>query len=225
MALPDWQALLADPVKHWKPGYSAMSTAQSWEHADDLPPEITALLGGARLIFATMEHKVPMPGPGADSQCDVFALVHRDGTDIAVAVEAKVNEPFGQTIGEWFDPASPSRTARLSGLCDLLDAPFPPPPDLRYQLFHRTAAAVIEARRLSRPAAAMLVQSFSPDDRWFDDFAKFCTYLGCATPTIGTTTQKTLPDGRPLILGWAKSDPRFLSDLAKPSDPTRERSS
>ena len=35
----------------------------------------------------------------------------------------------------------------------------PPAPSLRYQLFHRTAAAVIEARRFGTDAAAMVVHS------------------------------------------------------------------
>lgn len=29
----DWKALLADPEKHWRQGYSAMSAALSWEAA------------------------------------------------------------------------------------------------------------------------------------------------------------------------------------------------
>ncbi|MFU8881858.1 MAG: DUF6946 family protein [Rhodobacterales bacterium] len=49
---------------------------------------------------------------------------------------------------------------------------------LRYQLFHRTAAAVTEARRFHRPVAAMIVQSFAPDHRWFADYAAFCALFG-----------------------------------------------
>jgi hypothetical protein len=30
----DWKRLLAEPEKHWKPGYSAILMAQSWEIAD-----------------------------------------------------------------------------------------------------------------------------------------------------------------------------------------------
>jgi hypothetical protein len=33
----DWKMLLAEPSKHWKPGYSAMLIAQNWENADDIP--------------------------------------------------------------------------------------------------------------------------------------------------------------------------------------------
>jgi hypothetical protein len=40
----DWQRLLADPEKHWRPGFSAFATARAWEAADGLPPEIAELL-------------------------------------------------------------------------------------------------------------------------------------------------------------------------------------
>ncbi len=96
----DWCHLLADPDKHWRAGYSALSAAISWETAHGLPPEIALLLGpDAELLLAIPEHKVAMPGKGRDSQCDVFALVKAGGQTIAVAVavEAKVAEPFGPT--------------------------------------------------------------------------------------------------------------------------------
>ena len=39
----DWKSLLAEPEKQWRPGYSAMLTAQSWENAGGLPPEIESV--------------------------------------------------------------------------------------------------------------------------------------------------------------------------------------
>jgi len=41
-SMTDWQSLLAEPEKQWRAGYSAMLTAQSWENAVGLPPEITS---------------------------------------------------------------------------------------------------------------------------------------------------------------------------------------
>jgi len=41
----DWQPLLKDPIKHWKEGRSAMTTAACWEAAGTrLPPEVAAVL-------------------------------------------------------------------------------------------------------------------------------------------------------------------------------------
>jgi hypothetical protein len=201
----DWRALLADPDKHWKPGFSAMSAALSWEAARGLPPEVAALLGpDARLLLAIPEHKVALPGRGRDSQCDVFALVRAGDTTISLAVEAEVAEPFGPSIAEWLTDASPGKITRLTALCDLLGCAFPPPWPLRYQLFHRTAAAVIEADRFKADRAAMIVQSFAPARLWFTAFAAFCQYLG-HTAGPGEPALHPLPFGKVLILGWASS--------------------
>lgn len=188
-----------------------MAAALSWEAAKGLPPEIREILGdGAELLLAIPEHKVPLPGGQRESQCDIFALVRTEGGTCAVSVEAKVNETFGPTIGEWMKEPSSGRTTRLTAICEMLGVPYPPPSELRYQLFHRTAAAVVEAKRFNTGAAAMVVQSFSPSHRWFDDFARFAEFLGL-TPERGHASTRTLPDGRPLTLGWATGDQRFVA--------------
>jgi hypothetical protein len=206
----DWQRLLADPIKHWKRGYSAMAAALCWEAAKGLPPEVAAILGpDARLLLAIPEHKVALPGGRRESQCDVFGLVGLDAGLCALAVEAKVNETFGPTVGEWLQDASPGKAERLATICAMLGTPCPPPPELRYQLFHRTAAAIVEADRFGAGTAAMIVHSFSPDHRWFEDFAAFCHLLG-AEPACGRGIEVGLPDGQRLILGWATGSPEFV---------------
>lgn len=199
----DWRALLADPVKHWKPGFSAMAAARSWEAAKGLPPEVAALLGpDATLLLAIPEHKVALPGKGRESQCDVFALARSGGQTLSVAIEAKVAEPFGPTIGEWLVGASAGKITRLAALCDLLGCAHPPTDALRYQLFHRTAAAVIESARFKTDRVAMIVHSFTADHLWFADFAAFCGFLGHpATPDV--PVEHRLPSGKTLTLGWA----------------------
>lgn len=208
----DWQARLADPVKQWKRGYSARTAAHAWEAASPgFPPEVAALLGpDAELQLAIVEHKVALPGGTRESQQDLFCLARAGGEDMAVTIEAKVNESFDKTVAEWFAKPSPGKRTRLAALCADLGIADPPPGGLRYQLLHRTAAAVIEARRFHRPVAAMIVHSFSPDARWLDDFAAFAAHLGLdAGP--GRAARKTLPCGTALILGWAPGDPAFLA--------------
>ena len=210
--LGDWRALLADPDKHWRAGYSAMAAARSWEAANGLPPEIAAMFGSdAELLLAIPEHKVALPGGRRESQCDVFALV-RDGTQIvSLAVEAKVAEPFGKPIRDWLLNASEGRRIRLAAICDLLGCGAPPD-DLYYQLFHRTAAAILEARRFGTDTAAMVVHSFSQEHRWFEGFAAFCAFLG-VDPARGTGLTRALPAGGTLILGWATGEARFLEPV------------
>ena len=207
----DWQILLADPEKHWRAGYSAMAAARSWEAARGLPPELEPILGpGAELIFAIPEHKVPLPGGRRESQCDVFALVRSNTRVIAVAVEAKVNEPFDKTLKQWLADGSDGKRRRLDAICEILGCG-EPPPNLRYQLLHRTAAAVLEAERLKAGAAAMVIQSFSQEHRWFDDFATFCAFLGVEA-AMSTPLVRPTPYGRDLILGWAPGDAKFLAE-------------
>lgn len=199
----DWQQLLADPGLHWKEGYSAMSAALSWERAKGLPAEIAVMMGAnAELLLAIPEHKVALPGGRRESQCDVFALVKAQGQTYAMAVEAKVNEPFGPTLGEWLKDPTPGRIERLTSICNLLGCTTNPPPNLRYQLFHRTAAAVVEAARFKTDAAAMIIQSFSPSHKWFEEFGAFCHFLG-GSPIRDAAIPIQIPSGRRLILGWA----------------------
>lgn len=163
----DWKQFLAHPERQWREGYSAWCAAQSWEGAGSLPRSIANLLGEeAELLLALPEHKVALAGGGHPSQCDVFALVRRGPRTLALAVEAKVAETFGQTLGQWRSKASAAKEARLTAICNHLALDQEPPPEVRYQLLHRTAAAVVEAGRFGMDDAAMIVQSFSEADRW-----------------------------------------------------------
>lgn len=209
-SLEDWQKLLSDPVKHWKKGHSAMAVAKCWEASNGLPAEISGIFGmEAQLILAIPEHQVPIPGGKRPSQCDVFALVGMGGATCALAVEAKVEETFGDTIGEWQKKTKGGGEDRLTALCEELDVPYPPPADLRYRLFHRTVAAVYEADRFRTDLAAMIVQSFSRERAGFEDFAAFCNVLGLEAEP-GTALRTELPSGRELLLGWAEGSEEFL---------------
>lgn len=206
----DWRSLLADPEKHWKRGYSAMAAARSWEAARGLPPEIAAIFEeDTELLIAIPEHKVPLPGGTRESQCDVFAIVRTGAQTCSLAVEAKVNEPFGPTIGEWLIDASTGKRERLDSICSLLGLTDPPPDHIRYQLLHRTAAAIVEAHRFKTDRAAMIVQSFASDHAWYNDFASFCAALN-VTDGRNTGLHLELPNNLPLTIGWATGSKMFV---------------
>jgi hypothetical protein len=210
----DWRKLLADPEKQWRVGYSAYATAQCWENANGFPIEIAAMLGeNVELVLAIPEHVVPLPGGARGSQCDVFAVARTATGLVSVAVEGKVAEPFGPTIGEWLREDSPGKRKRLTHICGLLGLSGPAP-DLRYQLFHRTAAAIIEADRFHAGTAAMIVHSFSQEHLWFEDFAAFCQLFD-VEPERGAPVEVMLPNGKKLILGWATGPARFLSSMGE----------
>lgn len=222
----DWRRLLADPVKHWCEGYSAMTLAACWEHADGLPPEISQILAdlgpAPELLMALPEHKVPLPGANrGDSQSDVFALVRAGTRTIACAVEGKVDEPFDKPLSDWLINASNGKRQRLAYICDLLNLAQPLPDELHYQLLHRTAAAVIEAKRFKTDAACMIVHSFSRTGKWFDEFERFAAVFGKQANQGKLLTVR--PDSDPpLYIGWAAGDQRFLTKEIKGTALPRE---
>ena len=208
-----WRWRLASPAKHWRHGYSAMALAYTWEAADGWPADVAAALdtspdlAGAELLVALPEHETPLPGGRRASQSDVFALARTPSREqVAMAVEGKAEESFGtQSIAEWRAGGSPGKQERLRYLLELLELRDDGVvTGLRYQLLHRTAAAVIEAQRFGARHAVMLVQSFSATNSWFDDYAVFARAVG-AEPSLGAIAPAKTLGGIKLHLGWVSS--------------------
>jgi hypothetical protein len=214
LGVDSWQRLLADPEKHWRTGSSAKTLAHCWEQANGLPAEIAAMFaafGTPELLLGLAEHKVPLPGSArGDSQNDIFALIRAADSTFAVTIEGKVNEPFDKPVHEWLKNASPGKIQRLQYICQMLGLTQPLPDHISYQLLHRTASAVIEARRFKTDYAAMIVHSFSPTHMWFDAFTRFTQLFGknAEQGVLIETQGSTAP---PLLVGWATGDSKFLS--------------
>ncbi len=207
----DWRRLLAKPETQWRDGYSAKAAAERWEACSGWPPEIAqqfdlAGWGPTELLIAMPEWKTPLPGGTRESQTDVLALVRTKIGVVACGIEAKVVESFDETVGTWSASASIGKQERLAYLCGLLGLSNPPPDALRYQLFHRTAAALIEAKRFGCVGAAMIVHSFSTEGKWIEDFQAFGGALG-ATLGADRPAIVTPCGGMPLLLGWASGPP------------------
>jgi len=213
---PDqWQSLLAEPEKHWKRGYSARALAYCWQEADGFPESVRTVLAASpqfsdiEMLLAIPEHQVSLPGGSRPSQNDLWILARCNDGLISIAVEGKVNESFGPTIKEWDYHSSPGRTKRLEFICFLLDIDFPPAVDIRYQLFHRTASSILEAKRFQAKYAVMLVHSFSLTDQWFEDYARFLSFLG----TQGAVNSLSIGGIRSqvdLSFAWVQGEERYL---------------
>jgi len=208
----DWRRFLAEPDKQWVPGYSAHALASAWEGARGFPERVRAALDGSgipglaglELVLGLPEHKTPLPGGTRASQTDLLVLARNDSGLVAIAVEGKAEEPFGPTVAEWRS-GSPGKEARLAFLCDALGLDVEQSDGLRYQLLHRTTAALLEAARLHAGSALMLVHSFSPAQSWFDDYSAFAAAMGASvTPDSVSSVGERM--GRQLHLGWV-SDP------------------
>ena len=198
----DWKRFLADPEKQWRDGYSAKSTALHWEKSKGLPQDIKHVIEKAglkspELLLAIPEWKTPLPGGRRDSQTDVFALIRTEEGLISCAVEAKVAEPFGPTVGEWLNKASDGKLERLEYLKNLLGISGDVD-HLRYQLLHRTASAIIEAKNFDAYLGAMIVQSFHKDSLWKEDLIAFASAMNVELGSISKTLL-----GQRILLGWS----------------------
>lgn len=122
---------------------------------------------------------------------------------------SKVSESFGPTIGDWFKDPSHGKKKRLAFLCEKLEVPFPPDAGLRYQLFHRTASAIIQARNFSAVYAAMVVHTFSQTNEGFDDYDAFLKMMGLKAG-INEVATKQLSNGVRLQLAWVHGSEEWL---------------
>jgi len=207
--IDDWRGL--HKSKHWRKFYSAYELAVSWEAADPfLPLEVQAWFGNsAELLAVIPEHKTPLPPDfhHAPSRSDALAFVRSEGKVYAVAVEGKVYEPFGPTVGKWRKGESDGKVERLKFICQTLGLNYPPDDEIRYQLLHRSASAVIEAERFHADCAAMIVHSFAhkqapPEgSELLEDFDKFLSQFGI-DQTDTTTKCKTVTPRLSLYFAW-----------------------
>lgn len=211
----DWAQLLADPVKHWRTGYSARTLAYSWQNADGFPAEVLAafstneLLADIQLLLAIPEHQVPLVGGSRPSQNDIWALARASTGLVSIAVEGKVSEPFGPTLSQWLAEGSEGKASRLAFLRRELNLNEALAGTIRYQLIHRTGSAVIEAKRFGAPHAIMLVHSFSPSREWFQDFEAFALLLR-AEVTVNRVVYVGQRGGVHLHIGWICGNEEFL---------------
>jgi hypothetical protein len=207
-----WKEGLASP-SHWRQGYSAHSLAHAWHPVDGFPPRVATAfamseLGALEFVAGIPEYKVALPGGNTASQTDLFVLARTsEGEKVAIAVEGKAEEAFGDgTVSEWRRDASEGKKSRLKHLLAVLDLPDDEAiASLRYQLFHRTASALMEAERLQATNAVMLVHSFSPTRRWREEFDAFAATLGARVGPSGVSAAGER-FGRTLYLGWVTDD-------------------
>lgn len=212
----DWQPLLAKPKLHWKKGASAMTAAAAWEDAkSELPQEIRSLLsdagrpelGDLTLLAAFPEWQVALPGGQTTSNTDVMAFCRNHSGLCVVAVEAKVLEDFGPTVGEKRADATDGQRVRLGYLHQLLGVDLFDD-SIRYQLLHRTASAILTARDFHATTTVMLVHAFeTPADRR-QDFNAFCEAVRAVPVSPGVF--QVPGNNRPAVyLAWCDGNAEY----------------
>jgi len=216
----DWESLLDNPAKDWKSGFSAKTLAHCWEDVRGLPKSVKDALNrpngpfnDVQPLLILPEHKVSLPGHNKRSQCDVWVLAKDSRELISITVEGKVSESFGnEDMGQWMKDASKGKIKRIEFILSKLELGHVPediPENIRYQLLHRTAAAVIVAERFEAQHAIILVHSFSDSNENFEDFARFLDLYELIAE-VNHTKSKELNSGITLHLAWAKGETEFL---------------
>jgi len=213
--LADWEAL--HPPQHWRAGYSARALALAWRGAGGgLPQSIvdalaTTALAGLTLEHAVVEHKSHVPGKGRKSCTDLMARVRRpDGAGVVLGVEGKVDESFGPRVAEWLDQAEldrhrANRQDRLDGLCQTLGLDPGAMATIRYQLLHRTYAALATAKAWGADTAVLTIHSLcgrGPQGANWQDFVAFAGALGASGVTASQPVCVGQRDGVTLWLLW-----------------------
>lgn len=214
----EWKDLVGE--RRWKTGHSAKSLAYSWEEAGGFPPEVRAIFDNSdftrlhtlNFVRGYPEHKVPLRGGSSASQSDILVIAESEIERIVISVEGKVKESFGQYVEDWIENASPNsgKPIRLQYLKERLEIEGRDLDDVRYQLLHRTASALIEADRFGVGAAVMLVHSFSKTDEHLADYQAFAKLFGISDANVNTVSYAGNKNGIDLYLAWVKGDKRFL---------------
>lgn len=210
----DWRARLANPLLHWKRKKSAWELAVSWESCREsdsgLPPEIEKALATnpslvtASLLIAIPEHKVTLDDERRLSQSDMWAILATASGYVSVTIEGKAGEEFNKTIDEWLKKDSDGKRDRLAFLTKTLGLGSVPSGNIRYQLLHRTASALLEAKRWRINTALMLVQSFAESENSWPDYKNFVELFSLTASRGGISGPCQVGDIN-LFIGWVDS--------------------
>jgi hypothetical protein len=177
--ITDWRAWTR-PKKdgQWRAGRSAMELARAWfvSPVPVCPREIADLLAshplgtGLTLVEGIPEHVTSLPMPGEGRNHDLLLLGHGGSGSVVISVEAKVDEPFGETIGTYWNSAShsdkptraPQRIETLLAMAFGAEARPDADPwrGLRYQLLTAVTGTAMEAARRQVSTAVVVVHEF-----------------------------------------------------------------
>ena len=200
-----------------------------WMQAGGIPAAVKAVLETipewrpVELLEGIFERETDLPGRGRPSQTDLLAIVRLQAGNAVLAVEGKVDEPFGPLVDDWLagradaeaaatergkGDGGANRKIRLVGLCKTLCVDPDTVGKLHYQLFHRTSAALYEAQRFGYGRAAMLVHSFASvpaapaPPAGFAEFQAFAQAIGMPVASPDTISPAKICEGIEVRLAW-----------------------
>jgi hypothetical protein len=218
-----WRKCLADPKKQWVREYSAFELAHAWTQASRsiFPASVEQLFADSNTsvirelepLAMFPEHPVYLDTKQAPSQNDLFVLARNAHDLMTIMVEGKVNETFGPTVADWMKEASEGKMRRLQFLLvelNLSGIDYLKLHSQRYQLLHRTASALLEAKRYHARHAMVLVHSFSDKLAGLLDYQSFLALFGIEGKA-NTISGPLHINGIDLWFGWLSD--RKTSDI------------
>jgi hypothetical protein len=155
-----------------------MELARAWfvSPTPRCPREIADLLASQAhtanltLVEGLPEHVTTLPERGEGRNHDLLLLAQGTSGLVIISVEAKVDEPFGETIGGYWSNARRSSTPtnapkRIEALLSMVFGGTARPEtdpwrSLRYQLLTAVAGTAIEAARRETDTAVVIVHEF-----------------------------------------------------------------
>jgi hypothetical protein len=158
----------------------------------------------AELVAGFFEHPTALDTQLAPSQTDIMVICGLQTGLGVLAVEGKAAETFGEFVSQW--KKSQGREERYAWVCSLLGLDPPQCTGLRWQLFHRTASAILEAKRFRAGHAIMLVHHFSGYHGSVADFQSFAEALGLVGAAPGALSAPKIIGGVSLRFGWVCDD-------------------
>jgi hypothetical protein len=182
--------------KQWKDGRSAKELAKAWFPIDgepQVPMELSSLFfnndatRGIRIERGFPECEIHLDRFNGPRNADLVVIGPKSGVNIAVNIEAKERETFGDPIQTCLNRVKDRSTnlpERINNLClaifNLQISQIPGIGTIRYQLLHGTAAALIEAKNQKANLALFVVHEFRSErtpkrnlEINADDFKKF----------------------------------------------------
>lgn len=247
LTIDDWHRC-APPKRniHWQQGRSAWELANAWCSSGTpmMPSELKTLLDSCNLTEgvvideAIAECQIRFDELRGEPRNANLALVGTaGGKKIAITIEAKADEPFGELVGDALSLAiergvenhRSGAVQRIDGLARALfrarQGREPKVSDLRYQLLTAAAATVAFAKQRNASIAVFVVHEFVTDEtkdelhrRNSDDLKAFLERLsGQALPLADTSqllgpfvlpSSELFPEGGTLWVGKIRTNRR-----------------
>jgi len=187
---------------------SAARLTTKWREADGFPTEVARLLrsheatASAAMLLAIPEHHVRLAGGARAAQTDLWVLARTPRGLLSIVVDAGRGDADDGTAREWHTAESHEKTTMA--LRSLLEIDRESELAIGHRLFHRTACALLEARRFFASGAAVIIHSVGATRRTFLEFQGFVALLGGRLSRPGELAAVPPREGIALYFGWAE---------------------